>query len=93
VEDAVLLASEVVTNAIVHGGPHGPAAQVLLRVDSTDARVRVEVHDKCAGFPTVGDGAAGRPSGRGMILVELLSSNWGVIISGAGKIVWFEIEP
>ena len=80
------------TNAVVHGGPHGPAAQVLLRVDSTDARVRIEVHDEGAGFPTVGDGAAGRPSGRGMILVDLLSSGWGVIVSGTGKLVWFEIE-
>ncbi|WP_428985409.1 ATP-binding protein [Streptomyces globosus] len=88
VETAELLATELVTNALVHT-EYG--AEVTVRL--AGGRLRVEV----------GDGAPGRPRpyvpvvddathGRGLALVEALAAAWGVETgTGRGKVVWFEL--
>jgi hypothetical protein len=88
VETASLLASELVTNALVHGSG---TATVVLEV-CTD-RVRVEVQDS---DPTI-DLSPIRVEprslhGRGLALVDALASAWGVESRGAGKAVWFQLE-
>jgi anti-sigma regulatory factor (Ser/Thr protein kinase) len=90
-ETVVLLVSELVSNAVEHGGPHGPDATVGVSFDDAPGGVRVEVTDAGSGLPRVGDGAVDRPSGRGLFLVDALASSWGCDRLGVGKKVWFEL--
>ena len=82
-----LLTSELVTNAIRHG-PH-PGADIGVRVDRQDDRLRVEVTDAGAGFLPP-DRAGREVGGWGLMLVDQLSARWGVT-DGAPTRVWFEI--
>ena len=88
----VLLVSELVSNAVRHGGPHAPTAEVRLFIKVLSNRVRVEVQDDGTRFPAIGDGALDNPSGRGLLLVESLASRWGCNPSTTtGKTVWLEV--
>lgn len=89
----VLLTSEVVTNVVLHAGPHRPNDEAVLRVVLTDDLVRVEVTDQHPGTPRI-DGAAVSDglSGRGVLLLDVLASAWGVVPIGRGKVVWFEVQ-
>src|SRR5690349_14007521 len=71
--DAVLLAGELATNAIVHTrSGAGGTFSVVVRIG--DHRLRVEVHDRgSAGIPAVRQCSAARESGRGLGLVEALA--------------------
>ena len=88
----VLLTSELVTNAIIHGGPHEPEATVGVAVEVSRHRVRVEVADAGAGRPRLGDSSPDEPGGRGLVLVEALASRWGCDCAAVGKCVWFEVD-
>ena len=85
-EVAVLLASEVVANAVTHGH-----SRPRLTVTSAQFGVRVEVGD------TSDAPAAPKPfdldseSGRGLAMLEMCSSSWGVRPKRQGKTVWFEL--
>ena len=90
--DVRLLVSEVVTNAVRHAGlAHGDPIRLLIATD--DGVLRVEVHDRGAGFrprvaepePDPEDG-----SGWGLFLVDELADEWG-IESGSQNCVWFEL--
>lgn len=86
---AVLLASELVGNAVEHA--HGET--VYLVVDQRESRFRVEVHDDLAGRPTPQHADALAPRGRGLMLVERLAAEWGVDPSPrGGKQVWFQLR-
>jgi DNA-binding NarL/FixJ family response regulator len=87
--DAVnVLVSELVTNAVVHADSEAEVAVVL-----TDAVLRVEVGDRGRGTIQPRQAADLDTSGRGMALVEIMSSGWGVDPRpGGGKVVWFEID-
>ncbi len=85
-DTAVLLTSEIVTNALLHG-----CGAVRLGVQAIGLAVRVEVGDdepRHPRTPAQDDDAEG---GRGMLIVDALASAWGVIDNALGKIVWFEI--
>ena len=81
-----LLVSELVTNAIVHGGS---SADVAVRL--TETAVRVSVADRSDGLPRLKDAEAGDTSGRGVSLVDSLASAWGVERLPVGKAIWFEV--
>ena len=81
-----LLVSELVTNSVLHANS-APDVAVLLKPDA----VRIEVSDQGGALPAV---AAPRPdatSGRGLAMVETLSTAWGVESTDGGKTVWFEM--
>lgn len=84
-DDAELLTSELVTNAVVHGAP-----PVTLAVEcDTSSGMRVRVTDGSSRHPLP---RAARPAdvdGRGMALVDLLSAAWGAEPTEHGKEVWF----
>jgi anti-sigma regulatory factor (Ser/Thr protein kinase) len=83
---AVLLASELVGNAVEHAHGH----DIHLVVDLQGSRFRVEVHDDADGRPTARRGDTLAPRGRGLMLVERLAAEWGVEPSPrGGKQVWF----
>ena len=86
-----LLVSELVTNAVRHGGA-GPDRTVCVKLDASKDRVRGEVSDEGPGF----DHRATRRTdpiedGFGFTLVDQISDRWGVEI-GAETRVWFEID-
>ncbi|MFF6999608.1 SpoIIE family protein phosphatase [Streptomyces sp. NPDC008313] len=93
VDDAVVLTSELVTNAVVHAGT---AADVTcLR---TDYGVRIEVADR---YPerevplqgaSVDMGSPDREGGRGLQLCAALARRWGVEYTPAHKQVWFQLD-
>ncbi|MFG2501503.1 ATP-binding protein [Streptomyces sp. NPDC048441] len=86
-EDIRLCVSELATNAIVHGA--APGHGFLVRLDSDDDVVRLEVHDSRRQQPVVREPAATDLSGRGLTLVAALSDGWGMEDRApAGKIVW-----
>jgi anti-sigma regulatory factor (Ser/Thr protein kinase) len=88
-DEAELLVSELVTNAVLHGAP---PITVRVECDSSDG-LRVAVTDRSPD-PAV-PRAAGPldESGRGIRLVDVISDRWGVRTrSGEGKDVWFEIR-
>jgi CheY-like chemotaxis protein len=85
--DAVrLLVSEVVANAVVHAGSDVKVA-VQLRADA----VRVAVTDHDPTMPTMRSPDVTEESGRGLALVDALSSAWGIDSIPGGKHVWFEV--
>ncbi len=86
VESAMVVLSEVVTNAFVHAG-----SEIRLRVWATADGVRVEVEDGAAHLPTRRHYAATAGTGRGMQLMEELTDRWGAAARSTGKTVWFEI--
>lgn len=84
-ERAVLLiASELVTNAVTHG-----RSSPLLVAAAHDGRLRLEVHDDSPEPPAV-QGAGGVDGGFGLRLVADAADGWGWGPSGAGKLVWTE---
>ncbi|MEV4174616.1 ATP-binding protein [Nonomuraea sp. NPDC049709] len=83
-EDVLLVVSELVTNALVHGD--GPP-ELRLRADAS--WVRVEVGDTGAELPEARD--PGPASGWGLHVVRLLSTGWGVSPGEGGKVVWCEL--
>jgi anti-sigma regulatory factor (Ser/Thr protein kinase) len=88
VDDAVLLVSELVTNAVVHGSP-----PVGLSVEASDGTIRVEVTDSSPVVPGVHVLSHLSAQGRGLAIVRDLSTRWGVDqISNDGKRIWFELR-
>ncbi|MGH3386952.1 MAG: SpoIIE family protein phosphatase [Nocardioidaceae bacterium] len=86
-DTAILLTSEIVTNAIVHA-----ATRADLTVTADDQRVRVEVVDGHTSLPYLRDLEAEATDGRGLVLVHLLASRWGAEQLPEGKLVWFELD-
>ncbi len=94
VDDAVVLTSELVTNAVVHAGTR---AEVLcLR---TEDGVRVEVADRYPerGLPLRHPGERpyadpDRENGRGLMLCAALATRWGVEYTATHKHVWFRLD-
>lgn len=88
VDRAELLASELVTNAVVHG--QGP---VHLVVEARSSSVVVQVRDASAQTQVaVGDEeVSDADHGRGMLLVDALSDRWGWRKVKGGKVVWFAL--
>jgi CheY-like chemotaxis protein/anti-sigma regulatory factor (Ser/Thr protein kinase) len=85
--DAVLLVtSEIVTNAVVHA--HTPV-EVTLR--PVAGGVRVGVEDRRTEEPVRRTAGSDAESGRGLGIVEAMSSRWGVVQRPGGKLVWFEL--
>jgi PAS domain S-box-containing protein len=94
VDDAVVLTSELVTNAVVHAGT---AADVTcLRYETA---VRVEVADHYPEREIPMQQTRGRQyrdpdseGGRGLLLCAALAARWGVEYTGSGKKVWFQLD-
>lgn len=85
---ALLCASELVTNALVHAVP-----PIELEVVLTTRCLRVAIYDGSTAeavprHPVTPDAT----SGRGLSIVEALATRWSVEPTGSGKVVWFELE-
>ncbi len=89
VEDAQLLVSEIVANAVLYGRP-----DVVLRVRIDPPGIGVTVTDTGAALPTLSQRPdPAQPCGRGLLIVDALASAWGVVPEEPppGKAVWFQL--
>jgi anti-sigma regulatory factor (Ser/Thr protein kinase) len=88
---AVLLASELVTNAIGHEA----GETIVLAITCSFGQLRVDVHDTSRMLPVLVDALVDAEAGRGLMLVATLSATWGICRTPAGKAVYFTLafEP
>lgn len=87
IEDAVLIASELTTNAVHHAKGMGDHFELSLR--RRDGVLALEVADSCQWrMPELHKPALLDLSGRGLFLVDALSDSWGVRPRDPGKTVW-----
>ncbi len=91
--DLELLVSEVVTNAVRHGGS-GLRDAIDVRVEVGDDTVSVSISDSGDGFapgtrpqPRLGRDAGGF----GLLLLDRLSTRWGIEREDGGFRVWFRL--
>ncbi|MFF2040839.1 ATP-binding protein [Kitasatospora sp. NPDC058170] len=98
VDDLALIATELATNAVRHGGTPARATLAMSAPDAGPRVVRLEIQDSGPGFdprtcaPTAESSATAEScSGRGLLLVAALSSAWGALHTGAGQLVWAEL--
>ena len=93
VDDAVVLTSELVTNAVVHAGT---AADVLCLRTEDGVRVEVSDHYPEREVPLQSSGldfgSPDREGGRGLLLCAALASRWGVEYTPTHKHVWFQLD-
>lgn len=94
-DDALLVISELVTNAVLHGSA-GPTDRVGLDVRRQDGGLRIEVTDECRGmgvgphFAAVD--ACGQESGWGLPIVAQLADRWGIEREPQRTRVWCELD-
>jgi anti-sigma regulatory factor (Ser/Thr protein kinase) len=86
IEVAVLLVSELVTNAVVHA--RGP---ICLTVHTDAHWVRIEVEDPGHRRPVLRAATLDAVDGRGLLVVDKLATDWGTEQRATHKVVWFEI--
>jgi anti-sigma regulatory factor (Ser/Thr protein kinase) len=96
-DDVELVASELLTNAVRASASMAtrsvatPAVRMFL---ASDLRlVLIRVWDGNSQLPTRRDAQPDDDSGRGLMLVECLASEWGVYEKAHGKVVWALLEP
>lgn len=87
IDSAELVASELVTNAVLHATT-GPTVSLKVGEES----VRLEVRDSTSVLPMARAYSTDAETGRGLAMVTALSADWGVIPDPAGKTVWAVIE-
>lgn len=93
IETAVLLVSELVTNAVRAVGA-AQAARVELALRRQCGRVIIEVFDNGSGLPVLASTEPDAESGRGLLLVQALSKEWGhQRRASGGKTVFCILDP
>jgi anti-sigma regulatory factor (Ser/Thr protein kinase) len=85
-ETAALVASELVTNAILRSG-----GTVHLAVQMTAERLQVSVTDHDSAPPAAQESGPLSSNGRGVAVVEALSLRWGVDSTSGGTRVWVDV--
>ncbi|WP_175410909.1 ATP-binding protein [Streptomyces sp. TRM64462] len=91
-DEAVLVLSELLTNAVQHAqAPGRPLATRFTRLP--DGGVRIEVHDASEAHPKpTTPQPPDAEAGRGLHLVTALAASWGVTRQEGGKTTWAELK-
>lgn len=84
---AVLLTSELVTNAVACE----TGETIMLGIRCLRGGFRVDVYDTSRSFPVVTVAPADSETGRGLLLVAALAAEWGFYRTPAGKAVYFRL--
>jgi CheY-like chemotaxis protein len=86
-DDALLVASELATNAVTHAD-----SSCRIRLSLGPASLRIDVLDTGAGTPEPQATGWSEEHGRGLHLVTALTMAWGLeVVAGGGKLVWAEL--
>ena len=86
-DDAMLVASELATNAVTHA-----ESTCRIRLSLNPTSLRIDVIDAGAGTPEPQPESATEEHGRGLHLIDALADAWGLEeIPGDGKVVWAEL--
>jgi anti-sigma regulatory factor (Ser/Thr protein kinase) len=86
IDIAILLVSELATNALIHA-----VGDIRVRI-RVDAEIRVEVWDASSDGPTRVSASWELESGRGIELVSSLAQGWDWAPRDEGKVVWFALD-
>lgn len=86
VDIAELLVSELVVNAIRHGG-----SSPLMRIEVESNHIQVAVQDGSTATPELKEASMDADGGRGLLLVDALALSWGWSLTPTGKRVWFTL--
>jgi anti-sigma regulatory factor (Ser/Thr protein kinase) len=89
-DTAILLISELVTNAVLHARTGGSGLALHLEFHGT--LLRIEVHDADLRVPEPRVPGTLDQSGFGFVIVDALADRWGVRETGSGKAVWAELD-
>lgn len=87
IDDCLVIVSELVTNAVRHGG-----SAYALRLETRADRLYGEVFDPGDGVPLQRPPSLDALSGRGLQIVAALADDWGVAAANGGKVVWFSVD-
>jgi anti-sigma regulatory factor (Ser/Thr protein kinase) len=97
IDDAALVLSELVGNAVRHGAPL-PGGGIRVRWAVSDDVVRIEVADGGRGplrheasRPVQGGGSSDSEQGRGLAIVGMLTSSWGSAFDSSAAVVWADV--
>lgn len=92
IDTAILLVSELVTNAIRYSRSARPGGRVGVTLAEHDERIRIEVVDEGPedGMPHLVDAGPDAQCGRGLGIVQA-ESTWGVENRSGRTVVWFAL--
>ena len=86
-DDAAIVVSELVTNAVLHAP--GP---IRLDLRWRAALLHIEVHDTSQEHPFAGEmPSVFETDGRGLIIVQALARDWGSQFTPQGKVTWAQL--
>ncbi|MGW0823056.1 ATP-binding protein [Streptomyces sp. NPDC002845] len=92
-DNAMLVVSELVTNALTHSA----SDWIICRLRAFGERLHIEVEDQNRGrtHPARRQADPDDQGGRGLLLVSVVSRDWGVADSAdrSGRVVWAELAP
>lgn len=83
-----LIVSELMTNVVSHTTTDLKA----VAIQRGGRRVRIEVSDSSSTSPCIGSDSSSTESGRGLMLIDALSSHWGYVKHPWGKAIWAELS-
>ena len=86
-QDALLVISELVTNAVLHA-----CTPAIAWAEYDAGAITVAVVDGSASLPSLLAPSARRESGRGVAIIDELGATWGLIRTSLGKIIWVNIR-
>jgi anti-sigma regulatory factor (Ser/Thr protein kinase) len=94
IEEARLLVSELTTNALHPNHVFDPDdARIWLQISSgPDGRLRIEVRDHNPKVPEMRNPSVDDENGRGLVIIDALSTNWGHFWDEGAKTVWAELD-
>jgi len=87
-DDATVVVSELVANAVIHA-----RTEITVGVKASGVGVRLSVADASDKFPRWTPVRPTATSGRGLLMVQRLSATWGVEpLQDSGKVIWVQID-
>ncbi|GAA2960001.1 SpoIIE family protein phosphatase [Kitasatospora cinereorecta] len=90
-DDAELVTGELLVNVLLH--TEGGAVLTLEVLPEPVRRIRLSVQDRSSAWPRRRTPGETSTSGRGLLLLDAVSTRWGIEPRGEGKAVWCEIGP